>query len=259
MRTYINEKYGITLYNGDCLEVMQTLIEQGTKVDAIITDPPYGMDYKSSRRKQKFDKVINDVDVSPILSKSISLLYEIMKENTAIYMFASWHKVDTFKIAFEKHFNLKNILVWVKNNHGSGDLTGCYAPRHEFVLFGHKGRAINKMGRVADVLFYDKVDGTQSVHPTQKNVEMLERFIKNNADKQELVLDCFMGSGTTGVACINTDRHFIGIELDEHYFDVSIQRIKEAIRIKEAQPMAIFEVKEVQEQTKQSSIFEVME
>jgi len=68
-----------------------------------------------------------------------------------------------------------------------------------------------------------------------------------------------MGSGTTGVACIYTDRHFIGIELDEHYFDVSIQRIKEAIRIKEAQPMAIFEVKEVQEQTKQSSIFEVME
>ena len=88
-------------------------------------------------------------------------------------------------------------------------------------------------------------------HITPKPVDLIENITRHSSNEGNLVLDCFMGSGTTGVACINTDRHFIGIELDDHYFDVSVERIEKAIKAKESQPMKIFEVVQELEQMQQ--------
>ena len=101
------------LYLGDCLEVMDKLIEQGVKVDCILTDPPYGMNFKSNHRKDKYKTILNDNDLD-FLEIYFSKCYSLLNDNTHIYCFCSWHNIDKFKIEFEKYFKLKNIIVWEK-------------------------------------------------------------------------------------------------------------------------------------------------
>ena len=217
----------IKLMQGDCLERMKE-IESGS-IDMILTDPPYGMEFQSNRRvvKEKFNKIKNDKSVN-WLPDFISECYRVMDDNSAIYCFCSWHKIDIFKQEIEKLFKIKNIIVWVKNNHGSGDLRGAYAPKHEFVIYAHKGRSFFRGKRVPDVMEYPKIHSSKLQHPTEKNTDMLELFVENNSDNGQTILDPFMGSGSTGVAAKNLNRNFIGIELDEHYFQVAKQRIEQA-------------------------------
>ena len=200
-------------------------IEDGS-VDMILTDPPYGINYQSNRRvvKKKFDKIKNDSNLD-WLDIFFENCYRIQKNNTAIYCFCSWHNIDKFKISFEKFFKLKNILVWVKNNHGSGDLKCSYAPKHEFILYGNKGKSIFREKRYSDIFEFDKISSSKLLHPNEKNVDMLSIYIKNNSDENQIILDPFMGSGTTGVACKNLNRNFIGIEQDETYFKIAKARI----------------------------------
>lgn len=211
------------LYQGDCLEIMDKLIEEGIKVDAVITDPPYGMDFKSNYRKEKYEKIKNDNDLS-FLDEYFQKCNMLLKDNTHIYCFCSWHHVDKFKIAFEKYFTLKNIIVWEKNNTSMGDLKGSYAPKYEFILFGHKGRRLRNGKRLPDVIQAKRTGN--KLHPTQKPVDLLEIFIKQSTNENDVILDSFMGSGSTGVACMNTNRKFIGIELDKGYFNVAKERIE---------------------------------
>ena len=213
----------VELYQGDCLEAMKN-IEDG-KVDLVVTDPPYGMNFQSHRRKEVYDKIKNDESLD-WLDEFFEQANRVMKDNTAIYVFCSWHNVDKFKIAFEKYFKLKNILVWVKNNHGSGDLKAAYAPRYEFVLYGHKGRRLFEEKRYDDVMFFDKTGN--KYHPTEKPVDFMELIVRNSSCEGDIILDPFMGSGSTGVAALNTDRDFIGIELDPTYFQIAKDRIEQA-------------------------------
>jgi len=215
----------INLMLGDCLERMKE-IPDGS-VDMVLTDPPYGMNYQSNRRTatDKFAKISNDAELN-WLEGFVIECHRVMSDNSAAYVFCSWHKIDLFKCAFEAHFKLKNLIVWVKNNHGSGDLAGAYAPKHEFVLYMHKGRSLLRNGRTPDVIMADKVSGSKMVHPTEKPIPLLEKFILNNSDSGGTILDPFMGSGTTGVAAKNLGRSFIGIEMDEAYFDIAKGRIE---------------------------------
>lgn len=210
----------INLYNGDCLEIMKNI--PNNSVDMVLCDPPYGISFQSGRRKNKYSKIENDNNLL-FLNKYFEQCYRIMKENTAIYCFCSWQNIDIFKKEFEKFFKTKNILIWVKNNHGSGDLKAGYSPKYEMILYGNKGRRIFEGKRYEDVLFFDKTKN--ELHPTQKPVELLEFLIQNSSVEESLVFDGFMGSGSTGVACINTNRDFIGIELDENYFNIAKDRI----------------------------------
>lgn len=200
-------------------------------IDLVVTDPPYLMNYKSGRRKKEnqFERILNDFDQKDLIISYVKECHRILKDDTAIYMFCSWHNIDLFKIEFEKHFKLKNILVWNKNNHGSGDLKGSYAPKHEFVLFGHKGRTIFNERRIPDVIDCAKVASTKMIHPTEKPISLLEIFIKNNSCDGDIVFDGFAGSGTTAMACKNTNRNFIGFELDEGYCKLANERIEKHV------------------------------
>lgn len=213
----------IKLYQGDCLEIMDRMIAEGVKVDSVITDPPYAIDYQSHRRKTLYKKIKNDTNLD-WLDDFFNKAYNCLKDNTAIYCFCSWHNVDTFKQKIEKYFKIKNILIWVKNNHGSGDLQASYAPTYELIIYANKGRCLIKSKRPEDVLYANKTGN--KIHPTQKPVDLLENFIKTSTYEKEIILDPFMGSGSTGVACKNLNRNFIGIELEEEYFNIAEQRIK---------------------------------
>lgn len=216
----------IQLYNGDCLELMKN-IPDGS-VDLVLTDPPYGMDFQSHFRKEMYSKIGND-KVLDWLESYVDECFRILKDNTAVYFFCSWHNVDIFKQAIEKKFKIKNILIWEKNNTSMGDLKGSYASKYEMIIFAHKGRKLLNGFRYADVIKANRTGN--KVHPTEKPVDLLELFIKNSSDENEIVFDGFMGSGSCGVACINTNRKFIGIELDKGYFDIAEKRINEAQNI----------------------------
>lgn len=213
------------IYQIDVLEGLKLVSDES--IDLVVTDPPYLMNYRSNRRvkQEKFDYIKNDKDSHELISEFIELVYKKMKNDTAIYMFCSWHHIDFFKQEFEKHFKLKNVIVWNKNNHGSGDLKGAYAPKHEFVLYGHKGRSLFRNKRVPDVIDCAKIPSPKLTHPTEKPTDLLDIFILNNSDEGDVVFDGFAGSGATCVSAIQNNRKFLAFELESQYIEEANKRL----------------------------------
>ena len=211
----------IDLLHGDCFELLKDIPDES--VDMILTDPPYGMNFQSGRRKTKYEKIKGDSNLD-WLDDFVDEIYRVSKPNTAHYVFCSFHHIDKFKQAIERKFKIKNILTWVKNNKSMGDLKGDFAPKTEFIIFFHKGRKLINGKRDPNVLEFKKT--RNELHPTQKPVDMTEYMIGKFSDEGDVILDPFMGSGTTGVACLNTNRRFIGIELDDDYFNIAKERIE---------------------------------
>ena len=242
----------IKLYNGDCLEGMDKLIEAGIKVDAIITDPPYGTTACS------WDSVIPFDEMWLRLNK-------LIKDNGAIVLFGS----EPFSSALRMSNinNYKYDWVWDKKKHANAMLAKFQPLKiHELVhIFSSNGKAnyypikekrnprVDKesnikngdnFGKKVVKRKYSNPDGLYNpksileisnanqrgkVHPTQKPVTLMEYLIKTYTNENELVLDFTMGSGSTGVACVNNNRNFIGIEKDKGYYEIAKNRIKEAI------------------------------
>nr|DAE61980.1 MAG TPA: adenine-specific methyltransferase [Caudoviricetes sp.] len=216
----IKDRY--KLYQGDCLEVMDELIKDDVKVDMILTDPPYGIDLTPQRENGKFKntKVINDNNLC-WLPKFVNQIYALTK-NTAI-IFCAWQNIDKFKIELEKKFTIKNILVWNKDWFGMGNN---YRPNYELILLCCKTNITTKSKNKSNILTYRRIPPQKLKHSCEKPVGLLEDLIYELTDENDIVLDSFMGSGSTGVACLNTNRRFIGIELDEKYFTISYTRLE---------------------------------
>lgn len=205
----------------NCINEMRKLQERS--IDLIVTDPPYLMSYQSNYRKQKHKEIVGDKD-EQLIKDFIYEANRLLKENSAIYIFCSWHQIDFFKQEVEKYFNIKNIIVWVKNNTSMGDLEASYAPKYELIIYANKGRRKLEGFRYADVIEEKRI--STELHPTEKPVDLLERFILSSSKKGDVVLDPFMGSGSTAIACLNTERHYLGYEIYKPYYEVCQKRIK---------------------------------
>jgi len=214
----------------DCVEGMKQIPNE--YIDLIVTDPPYMTNYKSNRRvkNEKFDHIQNDKNSNELISEFLAEAHRVLKNNTAIYMFCSWHHIDFFKQEFEKYFTLKNLIVWNKNNHGSGDLKGAYAPKHELILYGHKGRSLFREKRIPDVIDCAKIPSLKLTHPAEKPIDLLDIFIRNSSDKGDIILDGFAGTGATCISAINNERKYIGFELDTNYYEIAQNRIAEVLK-----------------------------
>jgi len=250
------------LYNGDCLEIMQKLIDDGVKVDMILTDPPYGTTACKWDSVIPFDKMWEKINL-------------LVKDNGAIVLFGSEPFSSHLRISNIKHY--KYDWIWEKSNPSGMGLANKQPMRyHELISVFYKnqpnynkqmikressritqahksnykfnvsntmtGNQQSKAYKNIDAKKYDKDFKNPSTilkvnslranskewnkHPTQKPVELLEYLIKTYTNENELVLDFTMGSGSTGVACLNTNRDFIGIELDKGYFDIAKERIE---------------------------------
>lgn len=210
----------INLILGDCLERMKE-IPSGS-VDMILTDPPYGMEFQSNHRNEKYSKIKNDKDLS-WLDGWVDELFRVASDNTAHYVFCSFHNIDKFKQALEQKFKIKNMLVWEKNNTSMGDLKADFAPKYEMIIFIQKGRRIINGKRDPNILKFNRTGN--KLHPTQKPVDLLQYLLEKFSDAGATILDPFMGSGSTGVAAKNLNRDFIGIEMDEGYFKIAQERI----------------------------------
>ncbi|AXN54124.1 putative DNA methyltransferase N-4/N-6 [Enterobacteria phage mEp021] len=240
----------VTLLLGDCLEVMNSI--PGGSVDMVMADPPYGT------TACKWDSVI---PLNPMWEQ----LKRIVKPNCAIVMTASQPFTTTLIASNISMF--KYCWVWDKKKGGNMQVLKWQPYRvHEDVVVFSKGAVkyypiktpqkertgktysageANRIINYGDLRTYkDKhpksiieisnANQKGKVHPTQKPVALMEYLIKTYTNEGETVLDFTMGSGTTGVACINTNRRFIGIEKDEKYFEIASNRINEALSNHEA-------------------------
>jgi site-specific DNA-methyltransferase (adenine-specific) len=220
----------IDLRCGDCLEIMKDIPDES--IDLIVTDPPYLIKYKTCHRKNKShdfcSEILND-DNYDLISNYIKECYRILKKNTAMYMFCNCDRVDFFKQELEKAgFKIKNMIIWVKNNWTAGDLKAQFGKQYEIIFLVNKGRKNFNGKRITDIWKFNRVAGKQQLHQNQKPLDLIEQCILKHSNENDLIFDGFMGSGSTGVACINTNRNFIGIELDEKYFNIAKERIENA-------------------------------
>jgi site-specific DNA-methyltransferase (adenine-specific) len=218
--------------NCDCLEGLKEVPEES--VDLVVTDPPYLISYATNRRKDKthdFCSAIANDNNPAVIRDTLRECYRVLKPDSAAYVFCSAKTLDTFKsFAVEAGFTVKNTIVWVKNNWTAGDLKAQYGQQYEPLLLLNKGRALIRGKRLTDVWEFDRVAGKSQVHQNQKPVELIVRCIEKHSDPGAIVLDPFMGSGTTAVACIRTGRNYIGYELDEKYHTIAMLRIAELER-----------------------------
>ena len=215
------------IYNEDCLEGMKR-IPDGS-VDLIVTDPPYLINYKTGHRKDKahrFNDVILNDDNEQLITDYVKECYRILKEDSAMYLFCSSHKVDFFKRELEKEFSIKNMIIWVKNNHTAGDLESAFGRKYEIVFLVNKGQRKFNGERLTDIWEFPRVSGDGQLHQNQKPIELIKRCIEKHSNVGEVVFDGFMGSGTTAAAALDTNRNYIGFELDEYYFNVAEKRLK---------------------------------
>jgi site-specific DNA-methyltransferase (adenine-specific) len=231
----------LQLYNADCLEILKT-IPNGS-IDLIITDPPYKMNHTTGghtnigmkNRWQGNIKAGNSVMGFKIDIKFQDWLpevYRVLKNSGHCYIFCNDKNVqELLNEAIHVGFRESNILVWVKNNACPNRY---YMKNCEFILFLYKGAAkpITDMSSKA-AFAYDNINGKNKHHPTEKPVGILKSFIANSSNYDDIVLDPFMGSGSTGVACAETNRRFIGIEIDEKYFDTAKHRINNTEIVKD--------------------------
>ena len=215
------------IYNEDCLEGMKRMFDES--VDLIVTDPPYLINYKTNHRKDKkhkFSSVIENDNNPDVIREYIKECYRIMKPDTAMYMFCSFDKVDFFKQELEKYFKIKNMIVWVKNNHTAGDLKAQFGKQYELIFLVNKGRAIINGKRITDVWNFKRVSSAKLVHQNQKPLELIEQCILKHSKEGDIVFDGFIGSGTTAEAAFNTGRNYIGFELDKDYYNVAVKRLE---------------------------------
>lgn len=190
----------------------------GVKADMVFTDPPYGYSYESNYQT-KHEMLINDDKILDFIPNAI----KSTKENAPFYVFTGWQTVDEWiKLVRGYSLDLKNIIVWKKNNWSMGDLKGAYAGQYEMILFLHKGRVELIGERCRDVWEFDREPPKE--HPTMKPIELISFALSKSSTPSSVILDMFLGSGSTLIACEQLNRTCYGMELDPHYCDVIISR-----------------------------------
>ena len=242
----------VKLINGDCIEEMNNLIDEGVKVDLILTDPPYGT------IQCKWDSIIP-------FDKMWGCIHGLSKVQTPTLLFGSEPFSSNLRISNFEQF--KYDWIWDKER-GTNFLNANrmplpsheivsvfysklpkYNPQKHYVGIKHKSPQTPKLthktyGKIKKRTWTDdgyryplsvikcnkyktEAGNSTNVHPTQKPVALLKYLIKTYTDEGDLVLDFTMGSGSTGVACLQTNRNFIGIELDEKYYNIAKKRCSE--------------------------------
>jgi DNA modification methylase len=198
-----------TLYLGDCAEILPTL----EQFDAVVTDPPYGMAFQSNHRLVKHLKIANDE--TPELANEV-INWAIKNANHSVYAFGRWDNLYNYP-------KPKSLITWVKNNWSMGDLNHEHARQTEVAFFYNGKNHKFPKQRPTDVINFARTNNEN--HPTEKPVGLMQIFVDWT---EGVVLDPFMGSGTTGVACAKMGRFFIGIEKEQKYFDIACKRIEQA-------------------------------
>lgn len=238
------------LYNSDCIEVMQQMIANNVKVDHIIVDIPYfGIVKNDFDNKWKtIDDYIDWVNICINYSK------QILNTGGNLLLFCSRQNMWRIcKVLYENGFEENRTIIWARKRGFNTTRGKALASGYEPILFWSLGtsntfnnikikietdRSEYNTGYLKDGITMSDVwtdisalphNSKEKVnHPTQKPIKLMERLVSLFTNENDTVFDFCMGSGSTGVACVNTNRNFIGIELDKTYFDIAKNRIENA-------------------------------
>ena len=227
------------LIHGNCLEVMNNIPNKS--IDLIVTDPPY-LHVKGGQKSKKYNvgtwssnsytnKEMSDFDEKHIVN-FLNLANEKMKK-TNMYIFCSKLQLAYYFKWIYENKKKYDLLVWNKQRCVLKS-TKCYSNDMEYVIrIYENGVSLNKIwvedGSKADSSFYTKIQSypqPKGKHENMKPVELLTKYILLSSDEGDIVCDPFMGSGSTGEACIRTNRRFIGIELKNDFYNVAIKRLE---------------------------------
>ena len=225
----------IELIHGDCLVEMKKIPDDS--IDCFISDVPYkltqggvtgkisakitgvALNFKNKNTKNGNGNFKhNDIKFSDWLPD----IFRVLKDKSHCYVMVNDRNLqELLNEATKSKFKLLNVLVWNKNNAMPNHW---YMKNAEFIVMLRKGGAkyINNQG-TKQIIQVNNVRNKQ--HPTEKPIDLMKILIENSTNENDIVLDPFMGSGTTGVACVNTNRNFIGIEMDDNYFKIASERI----------------------------------
>lgn len=230
-----------TLYLGDALEVLPTL----GRVDAVVTDPPYcsGAVSEASRTSAKGQGLRSDTIARMgwfvgdnmgtaglvFLLRSVAFrALEVLDPSGHMLFFCDWRMVPNLAPAIESSgARFQNLVVWDKENMGLG--MG-FRAQHEMILHFSAGSPKYHDLGTANIIKAGRITAAEREHQTQKPVSLLSQLIEVVSAPRGVVLDPFMGSGSTGVACVETGRAFVGVERDENHFDIACRRIEQAYK-----------------------------
>ncbi len=218
----------VKLYHGDAMDLLKSLPDKS--VDLVVTDPPYGIAYisnhsKSKEYKQKvhFDNSWDkEFDIKPFFDE----MWRVLKDNTHMYIFGRWENYEILT----KLKGFKQVLIWDKEFNSMGDLSS-WGIGYELIFFFEKGKRAVKI-RKPPVLRVNSLSMNFNssklyIHPTQKPIDILTPLIEVSSNAGEVVLDPFMGSGSTAIASMRLGRDFIGSELNDVYYSRAKKRIED--------------------------------
>lgn len=215
---------------GDCLERMKEIPEGS--VDLVLTDIPYGEVSQKSGGLRKLDRGNADscdIDLTIMVRECVRVC------NGSHYVFCGTEQISELVRLYRSAGLTIRVGAWEKTNPSPMNGTRLWISGLEFCVFARPSNAVfNEHCKKA---LWQAPSGRAKIHPTEKPVPLIERLVLASSNRCQTVLDFTMGSGTTGVACANTGRRFIGIERDENYFAIAQRRIMDAYNGTVAQPL----------------------
>ena len=221
-----------SLLFGDCLERMKEIPD--ASVDLCVSDIPYKLtgggkgDGVNSKRPKGILSDNSQLMSVPKFEDWLPDLYRIMKDGSHTYLMCNFKNLnDLMNKSLAVGFKHINLLVWEKNNCTPSQF---YMKNCEYTLLLRKGKSkyINNIGESKTVHKFNNIIGNK-VHPTEKPEQLMKFYVENSSNAGDTVLDMFMGSCSTGVAALNTNRRFVGVEMEEKYFDIAKDRIAKAL------------------------------
>ncbi len=216
-RVHKLDKGRTKLYFGDCLDVLRHI--KSSSVDTVLADPPYGIKYHNRNGQ----RIINDE------RSFIWWLYDafrITKEEGSLMCFCRWDVEQNFRVAIElAGFIVRSQVIWDRQIHGMGDVNRAFAPRHDIILFATKRDFVFPASRPASVIACCRPTGTR-LHPTEKPVSLMVQLLRPVTSAGGLVVDPFMGSGSSALACRELNLRFVGIEKDLRFFRTARDRLR---------------------------------
>lgn len=228
----------IEFTNEDCMIGMARYPDNC--IDLIVTDPPYKMNHSTGgctnigfknkwQGKIKAGNTVMDFNTDIQFHEWIPQTYRLLKSGGHAYIFVNDKNMqELLEETQNAGYRLSNILVWKKNNCTPNRY---YMKACEFIVFLYKdfAKPINNM-ETSNVLEVTSVNGKDKWHPTEKPVELIRTILLNSSNHKDIVLDPFVGGGSTALACLETERKFIGFELDNKYYRIAKQRLDDFIR-----------------------------
>lgn len=237
----------LTLIQGDCQKVLPTLPDES--VDLILTDPMYNISTTKKIQRSKFYnpkyKRPSDIDFNffgekdrlsleqylDFTTKWLLEAYRILKKNGSIYVFFPRSEISFLEhIMLNIGFKVRSTCVWHKNNPVPNQLNISFSSAAEFFTFATKEKGkkhtFNSGKGLQNVFKFPLCQGKERLaHPTQKPLKLIEQLIEISSNPNDLVLDCYLGAGTTMAACLNLKRNCIGVEINPDYIKMCKQRL----------------------------------